>query len=400
MSTRSTPLPLPGTAGPHRAWPILAVLTAATLLTVTVEMLPSGLLPVMSADLGVSESAIGLLVSAWALTIAIVGIPLVRLTIRLPRTPLLAACLIVIAAANLLTATASSLPLALTGRILAATAHGLFWALVVSYVASVITAERLGRALAIVLAGPTLAGLAGLPIAAALADVVGWRAIFIGLSVALVMTAAVLWLILPQVPSTMPAGGGGWDRSASRVIAVAIAGGLVLVGHFAVFTYLTALVTQLGRLPGAAIPLMLLVFGVSGAVGIAGSGFASDRYPRGAIVAAATLVTVGLAVLALSSGQPVVFIIGVAIWGIAVGAFPPILQTRVMRVSTSAFRPLAGSIVVTVLNLGVAAGATLGGLVLDHGPIAVTLIAVTAAAVGTFALALMRPLNTPHEGTR
>ena len=120
----------------------------------------------------------------------------------------------------------------------------------------------------------------------------------------------------------------------------------------------------------------------------------------GAIVAAATLVTVGLAVLALSSGQPVVFIIGVAIWGIAVGAFPPILQTRVMRVSTSAFRPLAGSIVVTVLNLGVAAGATLGGLVLDHGPIAVTLIAVTAAAVGTFALALMRPLNTPHEGTR
>lgn len=400
MSTRSTPLPLPGTAGPHRAWPILAVLTAATLLTVTVEMLPSGLLPVMSADLGVSESAIGLLVSAWALTIAIVGIPLVRLTIRLPRTPLLAACLIVIAAANLLTATASSLPLALTGRILAATAHGLFWALVVSYVASVITAERLGRALAIVLAGPTLAGLAGLPIAAALADVVGWRAIFIGLSVVLVMTAGVLWLILPQVPSTMPAGGGGWDRSASRVIAVAIAGGLVLVGHFAVFTYLTALVTQLGRLPGAAIPLMLLVFGVSGAVGIAGSGFASDRYPRGAIVAAATLVTVGLAVLALSSGQPVVFIIGVAIWGIAVGAFPPILQTRVMRVSTSAFRPLAGSIVVTVLNLGVAAGATLGGLVLDHGPIAVTLIAVTAAAVGTFALALMRPLNTPHEGTR
>jgi DHA1 family inner membrane transport protein len=395
MTTRSTTPPLPGTASSHRAWPILAVLTVATLLTVTVEMLPSGLLPVMSADLGVSESAIGLLVSAWALTIAIVGIPLVRLTIRVPRTPLLAACLIVIAAANLLTATASGLELALAGRIVAATAHGLFWALVVSYVASVITAERLGRALAIVLAGPTLAGLAGLPVAAALADVAGWRAIFIGLSVVLVLTAGVLWLILPQVPSPMPARGGAWDRSASRVIAIAIAGGLVLVGHFAVFTYLTALVTQLGELPSAAIPLMLLVFGISGAVGIAGSGFASDRYPRGAIVAAAALVTVGLAVLALSSGQPAVFITGVAIWGLAVGAFPPILQTRVMRVSTTSFRPLAGSIVVTVLNLGVAAGATLGGFLLGHGPIAVTLIAVAAAAVGTLALVLMRPLNTP-----
>jgi DHA1 family inner membrane transport protein len=225
--------------------------------------------------------------------------------------------------------------------------------------------------------------------------VAGWRAIFIGLSVVLVLTAGVLWLVLPQVPSPMPARGGAWDRSASRVIAVAIAGGLVLVGHFAVFTYLTALVTQLGGLPSAAIPLILLVFGVSGAVGIAGSGFASDRYPRGAIVAAAALVTVGLAVLALSSGKPVAFITGVAIWGLAVGAFPPILQTRVMRVSTTAFRPLAGSIVVTVLNLGVAAGATLGGLLLGHGPIAVTLIAVVAAAAGTLALMLMRPLNTP-----
>lgn len=387
--------PLPGTAGPHRPWPILAVLTAATLLTVTVEMLPSGLLPVISADLGVSESAIGLLVSAWALTIAIVGIPLVRLTIRVPRTPLLAACLIVIAAANLLTATAPALTLALTGRIVAATAHGLFWALVVSYVASVIAAERLGRALAIVLAGPTLAGLAGLPVAAALADVAGWRAIFIGLSVVLALTAGVLWLILPRVPSPMPARGGVWDHSASRVIAVAIAGGLVLVGHFTVFTYLTALVTQLGGMPDAAIPVMLSVLGVSGAVGIAGSGFASDRYPRGAIITAATLLTVGLAVLTLSSGQPVVFITGVSIWGLAVGAFPPILQTRVMRVSTSAFRPLAGSIVVTVLNLGVAAGATLGGLLLGHGPIAVTLAAVVAAAAGTFALMLMRRLNTP-----
>ncbi|SMQ71152.1 Major Facilitator Superfamily protein [Plantibacter sp. VKM Ac-1784] len=248
------------------------MLTTVTLLTVTVEILPSGLLPVMSADLGVSESAIGLLVSAWALTIAIVGIPLVRLTIRVPRTPLLAACLIVIAAANLLTATASGLALALAGRIVAATAHGLFWALVVSSVASVITAERLGRALAIVLAGPTLAGLAGLPAAAALASVVGWRAVFTGLSVVLVLTAGVLWLILPQVPSALPTRGGAWDRSASRVIAVAIAGGLVLVGHFAVFTYLTALVTRLGGLPSAAIPLMLLVFGMSGAVGIAGSG--------------------------------------------------------------------------------------------------------------------------------
>jgi predicted MFS family arabinose efflux permease len=92
---------------------------------------------------------------------------------------------------------------------------------------------------------------------------------------------------------------------------------------------------------------------------------------------------------AVGSEQPVVFITGVAVWGLAVGAFPPVLQTRVMRVSTTSFRPLAGRIVVTVLNLGVAAGATLGALLLGHGPPAVTLIAVTAAFAETLALVLI-----------
>ncbi|MFZ2623955.1 MAG: hypothetical protein WAX29_01750, partial [Propionibacterium sp.] len=65
--------------------PVLAVLTAATFWTVTAEMLPSGLLPLMSQDLGVSSSAIGTMVSAWAITIAVVGTPLVRLTLRFSR---------------------------------------------------------------------------------------------------------------------------------------------------------------------------------------------------------------------------------------------------------------------------------------------------------------------------
>lgn len=374
---------------------MLLALTAATFWTVTAELLPSGLLPSMSRDLGVSEGAIGALVSAWAVTIAVVGIPLVRLTLRVPRTVLLTASLAVTAPANLLTALAPDFTVALVGRVLAATAHGLFWALVVSYVASLVDPARLGRALSIVLAGPALAGLVGLPAAAFVAEHAGWRVVFAGLSVFLTLTALGLWFVLPRrsgAPGAQePAG--TWDHSARGVVFVAIAGALVLIGHFAAFTYITTLVTGFGGLDSGAIPGVLLILGVTGGLGVAASGFASDRFPRTAVIVIAATLAAGLTLLRLSDGSPAVFIAGVIVWGSAAGAFPPILQAHVLRASTPSFRPLAGSIVIAVLNLGIAAGATLGGLTLGLGQATLTLTALTAAAAGALLLALNRPAS-------
>lgn len=380
----------------RKLWPVLATLTAATFWTVTAEMLPAALLLPMSRDFDMSEGTIGMLVSSWAITIALVGIPLVRLTLRVPRRALLAISLAATAPANLLTALAPDFALALIGRILAAAAHGLFWAVVVSYVATIVDPARLGRALAIVLSGPTLAGLAGLPVAVYLGEHLSWRPVFAGLSMILALTALALWRILPQRTQALgtPEPPGAWDHSARGVLLVAVAGGLVLVGHFATFTYITTLATGLGGLDGGTVPAVLLVLGVTGGVGIAVSGIASDHFPRAAIITAAALVATGLTMLRLGDGQPALFITGVAMWGFAIGAFPPILQARVLRLSTPAFRPLAGSIVVTVLNLGVAAGAALGGFLLGHGQLHLVLFALIAATIGTLTLTLSRPKAT------
>jgi predicted MFS family arabinose efflux permease len=387
-------------ATPRRPGPSLAVLTVATLATVTAELLPSALLPAMSRDLGVSEAAIGGLVSAWAVTIAVLGVPLVRATLRVPRTLLLTAALAATAPATLVTALAPDLTVALVGRVLAATAHGLFWALVVTTVASLVEPARLGRALAVVLSGPTLAGLAALPAAALLADLVGWRAVVAGLSVVLALAALLLRLVLPRdtgTPAPVPDPAGTRDRSAAAVLAVAAAGGLVLVGHFSAFTYVTALVTGLGGFDGSAVAALLLVFGLAGGVGVVVSGAASDRFPAAAPAAAAGLVALGLGVLRLGDGRPVVFAVGTAVWGLAVGAFPPILQAHVLRLSSPAFRPLAGGVLITVLNLGIAAGAALGGVALGLGGATLTAAALVAAAAGAAVLALLRP---PPSGAR
>ncbi|MEE2059634.1 MFS transporter [Rhodococcus artemisiae] len=378
------------TRTPGRTSPagVIAVLTLATLATVTVELAPSGLLPHMSTDLGVPLGAVGLLVTVWALTIALGSIPLVRATSRIPRRTLLSAALTVTAVANAATALAPNFPVAFLGRLVAAGAHGLFWALVVTFVASLVRPEKLGTALSIVLAGPAFAGLVALPAATAAAGAVGWRPTLLALSVLLLAIATAVWVVVggPEGSSDAPERPGRWDHSARQVLTVAVGGSLVIAAHFAVFTYIAPIVVDLGGFAPSSIAAILLVFGVANAVGVVGAGVVSDRYPHAAAPAAAALLALGVLILRLGGNVTPVFAIGVVLWGIATGAFPPILQARVLRVSTVAFRPLAGGVVITAMNLGIAAGALIGATLLSSGAGTVVIAGFIAASSGVAVL--------------
>src|ERR671917_647360 len=176
MACDTTSAPVP-TAAPPTASPrwTLAALTAAAFASVTIELSPTGLLPAIAADLAVDTSAAGALVATWAVTLAATSVALVRATRRLPRQRVVAVALLVCGAATLATAAAPTLAAAVAARVVGAAAHGLVWALLVPHVASLVPAERLGRAVSTVLAGPTAAGVLGVPAAAALGGLVGWR---------------------------------------------------------------------------------------------------------------------------------------------------------------------------------------------------------------------------------
>lgn len=372
----------------YPVWMALLLLTNATMWTVTSEMLPSGILPAMSRDLAVSEGMIGALVSAWALTIAVASYPLVRTTLWVRRKLLLTLSLMLMAPANLLMAFAQNYATAFVGRVITAATHGLFWALVVAYVASIVEPDRIGRSLAIVLAGPTTASLVGLPLGTYLAGFVGWRTVFASLSVVFAITAVALWIVLPEAESDLNQddSGGGWDHTGPLVLRVAIGGAMVLVGHFAAFTYVTSLVTDFAGMSEGAIPRILLALGVTGVLGIAVSGFVSDRYPVAAVTGAAGVIVLSLGLIRLGGGSSFVFLSGIAAWGFGIAAFPPILQARVLRVASPRLRPLAGSIVITALNLGIAAGAGFGGLILGYGLTVLLITAIVASAIGVLIL--------------
>lgn len=344
-------------------WLRLTVLSAAAFATVTAELLPASLLLQISDDFNVSEASTGLLVTAWALTVACASLPLVRLTARLPRHALLPLALLVLAITTAVTAIAPNYQLALVCRVIAAAAHGLFWSLLIPTAASLVPPALTGRAISVVLAGPALASVIGIPLGAAVGAGVGWRTAF-ALLAGLLLFGCLALRVLPlrEPPSALAATSVRRDPALGMLIAVSVAGGLVLTGHFALYTYIAPLLRDLGGFDAAARATLLLIFGIGGLVGVLLSGRLSDRYPLSALTWVTAAFALSAASLALLSAGTFPAVTVLVVWGVLIGVLPPVFQTRLLRTASPGGEATAGAVGVTILNLGIAAGAAVGGL--------------------------------------
>lgn len=398
MTTRtSTP---PGTAA-ALPWFPLSVLSLAAFATVTAELVPGGLLLEVSADLDVPPPAVGALVSAWAVTAAVLSVPLVRLTGRLPVRGVLTASLALGCAAAAAVALAPSFEVALAARVAGAAAHGLLVSLLVPYVTGSVPEAVLGRAISVVLAGPTLAGVLGVPAGTAAGERWGWRTTFAAIAVLLALAA----VAMRRLPAAAPAAPGArasasWrDPSVPAVLRIAVAAALVLVGHFALYTYVAPLLADAGGFGAPARALLLLAFGVAGAAGLAASGPLSDRWPRAALAGVAVAFAASTAAVGVLERSATAGVVAIAVWGVLIGALPPVFQTRLMRVASPGFRPTAGALAVATLNLGVAGGAALGARVLESQG-AGALPARASAVVALAAVVLLVDLALPARAGR
>src|SRR5690554_4369913 len=181
-------------------WRSLLTLGAVTFVVVVGEMLPTAVLPQMSADLGVPQARTGLLVSLWAATVVVTSLPLVRLTARWDRRTVAAGALVVFALSAVATALATTYPAALAGRLVGGAVCGLVWATVNSHTAAVVPERHLSRAVAVVLAGATLGTVLGVPAANLAARALDWRAGFWAVAAASLVVAALVRLVVAGEP--------------------------------------------------------------------------------------------------------------------------------------------------------------------------------------------------------
>lgn len=365
----------------------LIVLAAIGFTAITTELLPSGLLPQISADFKVSEATAGYLTAGYAAIIVVTVIPLSMVLARIPRHFLLIALILTFAASNALVAVVPDFGAAMGGRVVGGIAHGLLWSAMAPFVARIVPAHQVGKALAIVFSGNSLGLAIGAPVGTALGNLLGWRSAFLVLAASGVLLALLAVWLLPPVRRIPDAPHPSLRRAIGQpgVKTIAIGWPLMLMAHFALFTYIAPFLREV-RLPDFSIPLSISVLGVAGLVGIWIAGITVDSRPRRWHLITVAGVVVSLLLLPLLGTSLPAALVLMFVWGTGIGAMGIYNQSAILRAGGE-YRDAANGLTVLTIQIGITTGAMFGAAALTiAGP---ALIPVAAAIPAAVALVLI-----------
>ncbi|WP_433339920.1 Cmx/CmrA family chloramphenicol efflux MFS transporter [Streptomyces sp. CA-253872] len=364
----------------------LHLLALAVFAMCTSEFMLSGLLPGLAPDLGVTVGTAGLLTPAFAVGM-IVGAPLVAaLAHAWPRRACLLASVLVFGAAHAVGALTTSFAVLCGTRVVAALANAGFLALALPTAAALVPPDRTGRALAVLLAGTTVATVAGVPGGAVLGALYGWRAVFWVLAALCVPAALGVFKGVPTGRGTANGPGLRAEAVALRrgpLLVTMLVGALVNAATFASFTYLAPVVTGPAGLGERWVPAVLTLFGAGSFAGVALAGRFADRRPGLVVAVTGPALLAGWPALALGAGAPAALLPLVCVLGALSFALGSTLATRVLYEAQGA-PALAGACATTALNAGAALGPLLSGPALataagPRGPLWVSAVLVASA---------------------
>ncbi|SEI90221.1 MFS transporter [Achromobacter sp. NFACC18-2] len=386
MTSSTTRIPEGGADGARLPIASLLALALAGFITILTEALPAGLLPQISAGLGISEAMAGQMVTVYAIGSLVAAIPLTAATQGVRRRRLLLAAIGGFVIANTVTTVSTRFEWIMAARFLAGVSAGLLWALAAGYAARMVPERQKGRAIAIAMVGTPLALSLGVPAGTFLGNLVGWRSCFgIMSALALILMA---WVRV-QVPDF--AGQAAGERAPLRrvfttpgVRAVLFVVFAFVLAHNILYTYIAPFLAAAGM--GDRTDAMLLVFGLSSLLGLWVIGVLIDTHLRALTLASTALFALSALALGVRGDEPVVVIVAVAAWGLAFGGAPTLFQTAIAHTAGGA-ADVAQSMLVTAWNLAIAGGGIVGGVLLARAGVAAFSPALLALLAATLVVA-------------
>lgn len=336
----------------------------------TAEFVISGILPPLATDLSVSIPVAGLLVTAYALGVAVGGPLLSMLTHRMPQRTVLVGALMLFTGSQVLCALAADYNMLLAARIVSSAAHGLFFGAGNVVVAALVPPERRGAALSMFISGITVANLLGLPGGSYIGNLFGWRASFIAVAaLGLVAVLVLAW----RLPRAQP---GGQSHSRIRdqfrelrhqqVWMSYIAIALTMVGTLAFGTYQVPIMINVTRISPDIVPVYLLVGGVGSVLGIWAGGKGTDWKPMPTLIFVLLAQSVLFFTMIFAMHDKVWMTVNLMATSIVGFAFSTPLQARVIHAARRAPN-LASALISSAFNIGIACGALIGAVLLSSG---------------------------------
>ncbi|MFI0350338.1 MFS transporter [Actinomadura sp. 9N407] len=375
----------------------MAALAVAAFCFGTTESLPIGLLPFISADLDSSASAVGLLVTGYGVVVALVSVPITKLTVRVPRRPLLTGVMAVFVLMTLAAVLAPGYGTLMAARVVTALAQALFWPVAVVAAAGLMPPEKRGRAASYVFAGGSLAIVLGVPAGTWLGEAAGWRASFAVLGVVTALALVAIAVLLPGGPPGQGHAAKATAPDARRFRTLLVVIVLAIGGSFTAYTYIAEFLTDVGGFPETAISPLLLANGAADIVGLAIAAAVVDRGARGLLGGAAALLAVALLVLYGFGATAAGAVAGLVLMGLAMPAIATSMQARVLETAPGN-TDIASAWASAAFNVGIAGGALTGGLLLPLYGVRSTALAGALAAGAAAALVAAEHVRADRRG--
>jgi MFS transporter, DHA1 family, inner membrane transport protein len=374
----------------------------------TTEFVIVGLIPTIAGSLHVSVPAAGLLVSLYALGVAVGAPVLTALAGRVPRKTLLLGLMLLFTAGNLAAWMAPGYAALMAARVLTGLAHGVFFSIGSTIATSLVPKEKAASAIALMFSGLTVALVTGVPLGTFIGQRFGWQMTFLAVALLGMIAFAGIALLVPRGIAGSPPASLLTQLSVlkkPRLLLVYAMTTLGYGGSFIAFTYLAPILEQVAGFAPDSVGLVMLAYGVSVACGNIWGGRLADRKgPVRALQIVFALLAAVLFVLDVTAADKIAVLVTVLAWGaVAFGNVPGLQVYVVHRAEIDAPRAVdvASSLNIAAFNVGIALGAWGGGLIvanlgLMHTPWIGGLIVVGAFALTTLAGWLDRREPAPH----
>jgi len=351
-------------------WALLALAISAFGIGTT-EFVPVGLLASIADDLNIGITLAGLLISGYAIGVAVGAPILTALTNRMNRKTLLMTLMLVFIVGNIIAALSPTFEILIVARFITAFAHGVFFSIGATIAVQLVAPEKKGSAIALMFTGLTIAIVTGVPLGTFIGQAFGWRATFWGVAMLGVIAIAASALLIPKNLKQSP------PTKFSDMLKLLTNGRLLLAflitvfgygGTFVVFTYLTPLLSEVTGLSKGVINILLIAYGIAVAFGNSAGGKLANKNPLRALFWMFIFQAASLVLLSFLVPFKIAGVIGVIIMGLFAFLNVPGLQLYVVQLAEK-YVPsavdVASALNIAAFNVGIAIGSILGGVVID-----------------------------------
>ncbi|MDF7679125.1 MFS transporter [Enterobacteriaceae bacterium ESL0689] len=364
-------------------WSGVFAMTLCVFALIASEFMPVSLLTPMAQTLRVTEGMAGQGIAISGAFAVVTSLFISVLAGTLNRKTLLLGLTCIMAISGAVIAMAPNYLTYMAGRALIGIVVGGFWSMSAATAMRLVPVHRVPLALAIFNSGNALATVVAAPLGSWLGSVVGWRGAFFCLVPVAIIAFVWQLLSLPSMPVTRQAAASRnvFTLFRRRVVTLGMLGvGIFFMGQFTLFTYIRPFLETVTRVDAATVTLVLLVIGVAGFIGttLIGRGLKRGFYTTLMAIPVLMAIT-ALALIAFGSQVAIVTAL-LGVWGLISTAAPVGWWAWVPRTFPQNAEA-GGGLMVAMVQLSIALGSTVGGLLFDHHGYQSTFLASAAMLI-------------------